>query len=561
MRKRAQLRGKPAIEEPKHIAQQMKPKIETKTSALKKNWWIAVTLIGIFLLVLFFNTYFNLATEVSINSEGEGFEKFYLSGPDPYYNMRLIEGTYETGRYPYYIESDPLLNYPLGTTGGRAPLFNMMAIGFSRFLSPFMNEIDALGYSMQFVPALFGALLIFPVYFIGKELFNKKAGLIGAMFIAIIPIHLGSGHGSAYALFDHDSFNLLLFFLTFLFLIKSIKEKDSIKSTLYAVLAGVPLAALTMTWVEARYLYVVIAIYAVVQMFIDIFTNKIELRVFRTTSLVLFSGYLISLPVIASRGAITLSTSLFLCIAITAFGFVYYIFGRKKIPWTLSLPTLFSIGVAVLIFLYFIRDLAESFRFLTPLEKLSETIFGAGIYGSKVSMTIAEASTYEISHTVMSFGPSLYWFGWGGFIFLLYCYYRNKQRRDYLFIIMLFIVNIWLAGTAGRFLNDMVPLIAILGGWIVWIFVEWVDYKQMLRNIRSAGGGFHGIRRGVKFLHIFGILFLAFLLILPSTYIAFDAAVPNTGKLKDDGENWTTLKAYMYGDDAYRGAFGLGVGK
>jgi len=217
MRKRAQLRGKPVMEEPKHIVQQIRPKIERKPSALKKNWWIAVAIIGIFFLVIFLNTYFNLTSEISIDPEGEGLAKYYLSGPDPYYNMRLIEGTYKTGSYPYYSEADPLLKYPVGARGGRPPLFNMMAIGFSRFLTPFMDEIDALGYSMQFVPALFGALLIFPVYFIGKELFNRRAGLIGAMFIAVIPIHLGSGHGSAYALFDHDSFNLLLFFLHFCF--------------------------------------------------------------------------------------------------------------------------------------------------------------------------------------------------------------------------------------------------------------------------------------------------------------------------------------------------------
>ena len=301
MRKRAQLKSKPVYEEPKHLVKRAQPKIEKKTFAVKKNWWIALTLIFIFLLVLFFNTYFNLTSDVAIDPNGEGFSKYYLSGPDPYYNLRLVEGTYETGVYPYYSERDPILNYPLGARGGRAPLFNMMALGFSRTLTPFMDEIDAIGYSMQFVPALFGALLIFPVYFIGKELFNKKAGLIGAMFIAIIPIHLGSGHGSAYALFDHDSFNLLMFFLTFMFLIFSIREKNTTKSILYAIMGGVPLAALSMTWVDHQYLYVIIAIYAVVQMFIDMFTNKIYIHIVRTSIIVLFTGYLISLPVLAAR--------------------------------------------------------------------------------------------------------------------------------------------------------------------------------------------------------------------------------------------------------------------
>ncbi|KYK22413.1 hypothetical protein AYK24_02260 [Thermoplasmatales archaeon SG8-52-4] len=556
MRKRAQLKSKPMIEEPKHIIQRKQPKKEIKLFTINKNWWIALSLIFIFFLVLFFNTYYNFSSQIAINPENEGLSKFYLSGPDPYYNMRLVEETYETGKYPYFGEPDPLLRYPIGAKGGRPPLLNMMALGFSRLLTPFMSEIDAIGYSMQFIPALFGALIIFPVYFIGKELFNKKAAIIGAMFIAIIPIHLSSGHGSAYTLFDHDSFNLLLFFFTFLFLIKSIKEKERIKQIYYAILGGVALAALSMTWVESQYLYVVIAIYAVVQMFIDIFTNKIELKIVLTSSIILFSGYLISLPVIASKAGLNFSIELFLCIAVASFGVAYYIFGRKKIPWTISIPSIFSIGVVALIFLYFIEDLIKSLPFLTPLRKLSGVIFGTGIYGKKVSMTIAEANTYEISQTVMSFGPSIYWITWLGFILLLYFYYKEKQRRDYLFIIVLFIIDVWLASTAGRFLNDMVPLIAILSGWIVWIFIDWIDYNQMLRNIRSAGGGIHGIRRGVKFLHIFGVVFIAFLVILPSAFVAFDSAVP-TAFTKN---RTSVLKIDMFGED-HQGAFGLGVGK
>ena len=561
MRKRAQKRIKSTMDESKHIAQPKRPIIEKKPSGVKKNWWIAVALIGIFLLTLFLNTYFNLTSEIAINPEGEGFNKFYLSGPDPYYNLRLVKETYETGQYPYYYEPDPILNYPLGAKGARAPLFNMMAIGFSRILSPFMDDIDAVGYSMQFVPALFGALMVFVVFFIGKELFNKKAGLIGAFFVPIIPIHLGAGHGSAYGLFDHDSFNLLLFILTFLFLIKAIKEEDSTKSMLYAVLGGVPLAGLSMTWVEAHYLYTIIAIYAVVQMLFDIFTNKIEFRVFRTTTLILISGYLISAPAIAFRpdGFVT-NVTLYICIFVVLFGIIYYLFGKSKIPWTLSFPTILILGTAGLSVIYFAKELTQKFTFLSPLQQLSQVIFGVGIYGKKVSMTIAEANTYQISHTVMSFGPAIYWIGWGGLVFLIYRYYKNKMRREYLFIIILFIVNIWLAGIAGRFLNDMVPVIAVLSGWILWLFIEWIDYKQMLRNIKSAGGGFHGIRRGVKFLHVFGILFIAFIVVLPNAFVAFDASVPNTAKQKEDG-TWTSLKGYMYGDDNFRGAYGLGIVK
>jgi len=563
MRKRAQRRSRPTVEEPKHIIQ--KTRIEKKPAGIKKNWWVALSLIGIFFLVLFFNSYFNITSEQTIDTEGEGFDKFYLSGPDPYYNMRLVEETLygeKAGRYPFYSDPDPLLDYPRGKSGGRPPLLNMMAIGFSRFLAPFMDEVDAVGYSMQFVPALFGALLIFPVYFIGKTLFGRREGLVAALFVAIIPIHLSSGHGSAYSLFDHDSFNLLLFFLAFLFLIKGLKEKDPVKSVLFALLSGVFVAALSMTWTEARFLYVVIAIYAIVQMLLDVFTDKIEPVVFRTTSVVLLSGYLISLPVrMVKWGGFGPDLTLFLCIGVAVFGVAYYIFGKKRIPWTLSLPFIFCVIVIGIVSLYFIEDISSHLPFFSSLSGLSDILYGSGIYGSKVSLTIAEAHTYGISNTVMSFGPALYWLGWAGFLLLAYYYYKGGkrgdggvggsggQRRDYLFIIVLFIVDMWLAGAAGRFLNDMVPLIAILGGWIVFIVVDKIDYKQMLRNIRGAGGGFHGLRRGVKALHIIGILFIALLVVFPNTYLAFDAAVPYTKK--DD----------IFGEDLASGAFGLPHGK
>ena len=314
MRKRAQRKSIPVTKTPSV----KKIRTEKKPTHVKKNWWIALSLVGIFFLVLFLNAYFNLTSEVSINQGGTGLNKFYLSGPDPYYNMRLVETTVETGKYPFYSDNDPLLNYPLGESGGRPPLLNMLALGFSRFFVPFMSETDAIGYSMQFLPALFGALLIFPVYYLGKTLFGRKEGLVAAFLVPLIAIHIGSGHGSAYSLFDHDSLNLLLFFISFLFLIKGVKEKDAWKSVLYALLAGVSLAALSLTWVEAQFLYVVIALYAVIQMLVDIFTDKIEPRVFRTAFITLLAGYLLTLPVRQAKFGLQPDLILFMCSSISS---------------------------------------------------------------------------------------------------------------------------------------------------------------------------------------------------------------------------------------------------
>ena len=560
MRKRAQRRFRPTIEEQKTPIQQYKPSLEKKPIKFKKNTWVAITLLAVFFLVLFFNTYFNLTSDVAYNPDGQGFSKYYLSGPDPYYNFRHVEGTYETGRYLYYSERDPLLNYPIGASGGRAPLLNMMALGFSRLLTPFMDEVDAIGRSMQFIPALFGALIVFPIYFIGKRLFNWKAGIAAAFFLTIIPIHVGSGHGSAYSLFDHDSFNLLTFFTTYMFLILSLREKNYQKSLLYAVLGGVSLAGLTMTWVDAQFLYVVITIYMFIQIVIDIFLSKFDLKVFTTPTVLMFTGYLISLPVlIAKYGGFRLDIPLLLCIAVAIFGSVYYILNKKRIPWVISLPSIFILAGVGLTFIYYVDYFISIFQFLSPLRKLSKVIFGSGIYGTKVSNTIAEANTFQISNTVMSFGPALYWIAWAGFVFLIWRYYKNKARRDYLFIIILFMIDLWLTGIAGRFLNDMVPIVALLSGWIIWLIFSKLDFKQMIKNIRSAGGGLHGLRRGIKLFHIFGIIFIVIIVILPNVFITLDAAVPNKVYKKEDG-NWSNLKWEIFGE-GFSGAYGLSVNK
>ncbi len=524
---------------------------DRKRFKLKKNWWIGVTLIVIFLLVLFMNSYFNIISNVNINSEGTTLsDTYYLSGPDPYYNMRLVEKTVETGSYPYYSDNDPLLAYPFGKSGGRAPLLVMSAIGLSHLLTPFMSEADALGYAMQFIPALFGALVIFPVFFIGKILFGKKAGLVAALLIALIPIHISSGHGSAYGLFDHDSFNLLLYFLTFLFLIKSIKETDMIRRILYALLAGVSLAALSMVWVEAQFLYTIIAVYAVVQLLFDLFTNKVEERFVLSIFIALFAGFLISWPVVAAKGTL-INITFYLSLGVLLFGSICILFKRKHIPWILSYPLIAGVALAAAAFLYVIYYNPTMFSFFAPLAKYGEILYGPGIYGSKVSLTIAEAGTYNMSRTVMSFGPALYWMAWVGFAFLIYQYIKQKGRKDYLMILTLFIINIWLTSTAGRFLNDMVPLIAILSGWIIWYVISKIDYKQMVRNIRNAGGGLRGVRKGVRVYHLIGVLFIAFLIIIPNGYLALDAAVPSAAT-----KNGTSNMKYDFFGEGHSSAFG-----
>jgi len=88
MRKRAQRKSIPAESnaktvEPTTVKKSMIPK-------MNKSMLIAISLVAIFLMVLFLNTYFNVASGQTYNPDGEGLGQYYLSGPDPYYNMRIV---------------------------------------------------------------------------------------------------------------------------------------------------------------------------------------------------------------------------------------------------------------------------------------------------------------------------------------------------------------------------------------------------------------------------------------------------------------------------------------
>lgn len=523
-----------------------------KAVKARKNFWIGVTLIAIFFLVLFFNTYFNMTSNANINAQGTDLTtKYYLSGPDPYYNMRLVEQTSNTGKVPYYYNNDPLLNYPLGQTGGRGPLMVMSAISFSKLLTPFMSPSDALGFSMQFLPALFGALLVFPVYFIGRIIFGRKEGIVAALLIAIIPIEVSSGHGSAFALFDHDSFNLLLYFMTFLFFLLAIKEKDRIKSILYSVLAGIPLAALSMVWTEAQFLYTLLAVYIVVQLLIDVIFKKTSVQFVRSSAITMFTGVIVSLPVLLVTPH-PLGLSFYLAAGVTLFGCACLFFKWRNIPWVISIPLIAIFAGAATGLFYVVwayPNLIPSF--LEPLSAISNILFGTGIYGNKVSLTIAEAGTYNLSRTVMSYGPAVYWLAWFGFVFLIYRYVMHRGRKDFMFLIVLFVVQLWLTSTAGRFLNDMVPIIALLAGMIIMFVIYKIDYKKMIKNIQNAGGGFRGLRRGVKITHIMGVLFVVFIVLVPNAFLALDAAVPSA--ITKNGTS--NLKTDVFGSN-FSGAFG-----
>jgi asparagine N-glycosylation enzyme membrane subunit Stt3 len=111
-------------------------------------------------------------------------------GSDPYYNFRVIEYILQ---YHVQLVYDAALNYPLGSINPRNPFFHWLVVFFAEILSPIFGLNNAAYYVFEELDAVFGALLIIPVYLIGREIFGKKAGLVAAFLYTLMPSNLSSG--------------------------------------------------------------------------------------------------------------------------------------------------------------------------------------------------------------------------------------------------------------------------------------------------------------------------------------------------------------------------------
>ncbi|MCK5653833.1 MAG: oligosaccharyl transferase, archaeosortase A system-associated, partial [Dehalococcoidia bacterium] len=209
-----------------------------------------------------------------------------FGGNDPWYHMRLVENLVQ--HFPHLIAFDPFTLYPYGQAVPFAPFFDLL-LGFFIWVialgSPTQHTIETVG---AYFPAILGALVTIPVYFIGRELFNRTVGLLSAGLIAILPgqFLLRSLLGFA----DHHIAEVLFSATAALFLILAIKRArgrgtsfghirsrdwgNLRKPLIYALLAGLALGIYLISWSGGLLFVFIIFAYMIVQYIIDHLRGK-----------------------------------------------------------------------------------------------------------------------------------------------------------------------------------------------------------------------------------------------------------------------------------------------
>lgn len=514
-----------------------------------------LSLVALAMLFFIFSGFFNFTSGVAENPEGKTLgEKYHLLGPDPYYHARVVEKIYEEGKHPYWLREqgnrDPLLNYPIGLINPRPPLFDWSVAVFAKMLSPFVeNDTDAMGLALQFAAPIWGCLLVIPIFLIGKELFeDEKVGLLGALLYALMPVQIAGGHGAPFALADHDSFTLFLICMAFYFYIRSMNLSNSKEwindyrkrmelkkglaefaranktSLMYAALAGVMIGAVGLAWEGFQLPLAVLALYAFVQLVVDKCRRKDSLYIFFPTLIVFAVSLLMVLPYYVPQNTLgPVQIGAFMMLALVVAG--AFLIPTRKIPAIIILPVLAGIAGGLLVILWVIQAYFSDVAALAPVIGIAETLFGGLPYVqlNKIYLTIAEAArTTSFSWFAMSFGPVVFWLPFITLAFLL-LKIKREWKPAFLFVLVWVCIDLYLSSTAGRFINNLVPMFSVLGGWFVVKFLRRIKLKAVLKEFKGRKKFTSKLATLVKPLVL--ILFIAAIFI-PNAFLAADASIP-----------------------------------
>jgi len=419
---------------------------------------------------------------------GGAFVRF--GGNDPWYNMRLVENTLHN--FPHRIYFDALTHYPHGTHVPFAPLFDYLLaviiwiVGLGNpFATLGQHGIEVIG---AWYPAVLGALTVIPVYFIGKELWNRNAGLLSAALIAVLPGQFLSR--SLLGFTDHHVAETLFSTIAMLFLILAIKnakrngitfysvlEKDwgSLrKPMIYSFLGGIFLGSYYLAWKGAPLFVFVLLIYAVVQYIIDHIRGK------NTDYLcvVAVPAFLISLVMIAPvlhPGSLIEFHVISLILGVVVFGVlgaVSFLMNYTKIdPYGYPVAIL-ALGVLSFVFLNILNpslytSLTGQLRIFIP---------------SETALTVAEIHPMRVFGTSIAHPGAWEWFtttffiAFAAFPWIGYNIARKFRAEEVLFIVWS-AVMLYACFGQNRFAAYYAVNVALLCGFVSWKIIEFVGFR------------------------------------------------------------------------------------
>ena len=530
----------------------------------------------------------------SMNAFGTGTWDM-TGGSDPWYMKRIVDYILANNAHLIF---DADRSYPLGGVNPRPPLFTWSIALVSMLLEPMLGE-DAIWYAILGLPAIFGALTVFPIAAIAKDNFGKSTGVVAAWLIAFMPAHVSH---STWALADHDAFVMLFISMGFMFWFKAIKHSGNerltkstsprISSILrsfsvvatekraamsYAVLAGISFGVTSLAWKGFIVGPSILFLAYFVQVALNMFRRKDSTTINALFLAMLFSNLLMALPFYGhpQLAFVLDGTGLqpFLFVLGFTLAISYVTTGFRDKPWLLVLGTLFASAMVFFTILFVLKQL--------EISNAWDVLFtGSGYFTkTKIFGTVAEANAPDRGQLFAQLGPIVLVLALTMGFYSIYSTFRNKNQSHLFFGIWIFTAG-YMSWTAARFMFNATPAVAVLGAWGIVALWDKANWRGLVRTwkkfgIRTPADRIAGARRAVWKTPSFSAILLIILLLGGQQFTyGLDSAIPGTDRSENeldediynlipDALRWelagfSVLDSSAYTGNWYLGSFGSG---
>jgi oligosaccharyl transferase (archaeosortase A-associated) len=488
------------------------------------------------------------------------------SETDSLYHMMLAKSTVINLQRLWF---DPMTNFPQGSSLHFGPFMSWTIAIFSYIFGlghPSMHTVEVVG---AVLPAILGALLVFPVYFIGKEMAGRSCGLISALIVAILPGALFVRTTLGFT--DHHAAEIFLSTLTMMFFLMAVVSGKAMKfgslqknwsaqrkPLLYSALAGVSLGLYIDAWSSGFLFAGIIMAFIAIQSIADHLKGRNVEYLGVSGAITFLVANLIVLPFIKPyNGFSSYYYSYFhlliLLLGVVAAIFITFLssfmtqrkFSKYYFPVALSVIAVLALAVLSLTVPQFTSTISRGLIMFQPRTGGAETVGEASPffeYGGGFSLANMQIN-FPGAANVVVLSPFI--LALIALVVLLVMYIKADQRPLYLAVVIWSVTILVLTLAQNRFAYYYGVNVALLTGFLA----IWVLQKA---GIDEPDGRLIETKDTVKFLTgnlkvILAAVVIFLLLVFPGLQIS-TAIAPYPSTLYGDYPDWVTSANWLQND-------------
>jgi dolichyl-diphosphooligosaccharide--protein glycosyltransferase len=481
----------------------------------------------------------------------------YGGGSDSYYHSRVMEYIIANR---HNLIFDPMLNFPVGAINPREPLFDWMNAVLGLIFSPFFggNAVSAGAWFLDLQAPLWSALGVFPVYLIGREVADRRTGLIAAM---IYPFLTGNIDSSIFGYANYLSFYTFIILVVVYSYIRTVKAAGSrrwvtdyrqpsqylpalraflrteLSAVKWAVFTGVSLGALALAWQGYTYAVVVIAISLVVAMVIERVRRVDSFGLYVATAIIGLVGFPMAMPYYIVQRQFTTWFDLPLLLFFGVLALLLPFLLMRDIPWVFSVPFLVLVVAGGVGLLYLVNPTAYA-----------SLVTGQGYFVKNlIYSTVAEAQAPSIDQLVLAFGVVTFFLAFVGLAISVYLLVHGRFKRHHIVFLVFALLSLYLPVSAAKFFLVASPIFALLPAEVIRRILDVAGYGQLRRTTASLSdrrSQFSAFRKAFKPRHVL-VMALVLAVVLPNVWVAIDAGIPGNTKSEYSSQVAATLPTWL----------------